>query len=110
MSVGMKDKAVKMQGPQAMKLVGTKEPIEQEDGHSPCVVMVEVPVCDTPLRGYQADQRSVRHLEVQLREPHQARAFMRMRAGLYASGAKLKSGIPVASNADCLRWIVEQVG
>jgi hypothetical protein len=108
MSIGTTNRQGR-QGPQAAKLPA-KAPLPQEDGHSPCTVMIEVPVSDVPMQGYQSDQRSVRHLEVQLREPAQAKAFMRIRAGLYAAGAKLLSGMPVASNADCLRWMIEQVG
>jgi hypothetical protein len=109
MSVGMKRQN---DGPQAatIKAPAKATPQERVERDPQSTVMVEVPVSDEPLQGYQSSERSARHLEVQLREPAQAKAFMRMRSGLYASGARLANGTPVASNADCLRWLIEQIG
>ena|ERR1035437_3083992 len=119
MSVATKRQGGQQQGPQPMKLVGANpvaiKPIEQEDGHSPCTVMIEVPVSDVPLVGYQIDSDSVAHLDVNFnrqspRSRHYKIAFMRIKSGLIHAGAKCPDGLPVVSNADVLRWLLDQVG
>lgn len=66
-------------------------------------VMIEVPLGEPPHRFDQV------HLEGWLRgEP--ANTFARLRQALRDKNAKTENGRPIVSNADVLRWVIEQLG
>ena len=66
-------------------------------------VTIEFPIVDLNPEHYQA-----RHVEVQL-DGRQRASLSRLRAGLESGHLKLANGKPVWSNADAVRWLIEQV-
>lgn len=80
-------------------------------------VTVELPIGDLPCDGYELDRAHSGKIAIGSRGTHvdaqlggdAAEAFLRVRNGLRGSNAKLASGRPVWSNADALRYIMEQV-
>lgn len=80
-------------------------------------VMVELPIGELPESGYEVQcahsgsvdltSRGV-HVDAQLGQ-EAAEAFLKVRNGLRNASAKLATGRPVWSNADALRWMMEQV-
>jgi hypothetical protein len=82
--------------------------------------VIAVPLGDMPsIQGYEQEQCAAGmvtiegypprvHIQAQL-GPEAAMAFMRIRNGLREQNAKLGNGRPVYSNADTLRWLMEQV-
>ena len=84
-------------------------------------VLVDVPIGDLPPKGYELQQaesgrvsmrdgRRGSGVSVSLNFYDSLRAcqFLRIRSGLRRDGAKLASGQPVWTNADTVRWLVEQ--
>jgi hypothetical protein len=81
-------------------------------------VSIELPLGEPPASGYereQADAGNVSiggpdrlHVNAQL-GPAAAQAFLQLRAGLRESRACMADGRPVWTNADALRWFLEQV-
>lgn len=80
-------------------------------------VTVELPIGELPAEGYELDRAHGGKIAIGSRGTHvdaqlggdAAEAFLRVRNGLRDSNAKLASGRPVWSNADALRYIMEQV-
>lgn len=83
----------------------------------PSAVTVELPIGDLPPGGYELERAHSGKIAIGARGTHvdaqlggdSAEAFLRVRNGLRESNAKLASGRPVYSNADTLRYIMEQV-
>jgi hypothetical protein len=81
-------------------------------------VSLSIPLAESQAVGYEVQQADVGvvrfdgvntlHVNVQL-GPAPAKAFLSMLAGLRAGNAKLLDGKPVWTNADGLRWLMEQV-
>jgi len=66
-------------------------------------VAVDVPLGDVPVDAYITN-----HVEVRLTHD-QAYALRGLWYGLQAAGERLDGGKPIASNADVIRWLLEQV-
>ena len=74
-------------------------------------VLIEVPL-GTPPNDDSYEQQKVNRgiVSVEAKLGKQAAiAFVRVRNGLRAQNAKLENGRPVWSNADTIKWMMEQV-
>jgi hypothetical protein len=65
---------------------------------------IEVPLGDPPLGVYPTRG----HVQAQLNK-YQLVALRSARIGLISSGERLANGRPLASNADVVRWLLEQL-
>lgn len=84
----------------APKAKGKKAKAEREELPT---ALIEVPLGEVDERGYAA-----RHVDAQL-TPEQRGSLRRVLRGLVDKGAKMKSGKPVWTSADAIRWMLEQV-
>ncbi len=80
-------------------------------------IIITIPLGIPPDSGYEAQKAAGGKVEFSQKSAHvdaqlgaeAAVAFLRIRNGLRDKAAKLLSGRPVWSNADALRWLMEQV-
>jgi len=66
-------------------------------------ITVTIPTAD-----YGPNDNVARHVDIQL-DTHQAKALKRAFVGLDHSGARLANGRRIASNADVVRYVLEQL-
>ena len=84
-------------------------------GHAPgaldvvCVDPPPIKRLDVPLVDDAGDGHISRHVQIGALTRVQKTAQGRLRLGLIASGKRLLNGLPVRSNADAWRWVLEQL-
>ena len=61
-----------------------------------------------PTSRIEDEEYCAKHVQLQLDEPH-ARALKSVYRGLEEKGAKLRSGRPIRTNVDAVRWVLEQI-
>jgi hypothetical protein len=68
---------------------------------------IEVPMAEPPEGTYIAGQHG--RIEVQLSRVDELPGFRRLHAGLRGANVVMKSGKPVESAADVIRWMMQQL-
>lgn len=82
--------------------------IDQVAPVEPAVALAAI--ADVPLGRLDPAAYRSRHVEVGHMTPDQATALKRLAIGLDQQGARLANGKHIDSNADAVRWLLEQLG
>ncbi len=84
--------------------------ISQEMDPAPSTVSIDVPLGQVDLDQVAAGKLHLsRHVEIGRLTHDQKLALRRLQRGLDQSGARLANGKRIGSNADAVRWLLEQV-
>jgi len=76
---------------------------EEKEAALPESVVIEIPVGPVD-RGYLS-----RHIDARLKSDQQKQGLRRLFRGLQLAEERLEDGSPVKSNADAVRWFLEQI-